>query len=84
MVFKGRPIICVDTGEKYTSLTAAAAALGMKKQALWHALKYNHRCAGKRWEYDPDHELCHECVRSFPYSTREACSIATTSEAFTT
>eukprot|EP00808_Paulinella_micropora_P009203 g5179.t1 len=50
--FKKRwPVQCVETGEMYPSVLAAARALGVKQPTMSRALSRGYNVVGKRWTY---------------------------------
>eukprot|EP00808_Paulinella_micropora_P012634 g895.t1 len=47
-----RPVICVETGVEYASLTAAAKELGVYgKQSIHKAIRLGHKSGGFHWQY---------------------------------
>lgn len=47
-----KPVRCVETGEIYPSLTAAAEAVGASISSICIALKKKSRCRKLHWEYE--------------------------------
>lgn len=45
-----RPVRCIDTGETFPTIAAAARAVGLDKQCICQALARGWRAAGRRWE----------------------------------
>lgn len=48
---KRKPVRCVDTGENFESISAAARSLNVAPGMVFQAIKQKHRCLGKRFEY---------------------------------
>ena len=48
---KGRPVVKLTTGERFPSIHAAAAAMGVHHEAIRQALAHSWRSAGSRWAY---------------------------------
>lgn len=50
-----RPVLCVETGDRFRSLTEAAARVGVKQpQNIWRAIKNRKSgatCRGYTWRY---------------------------------
>jgi hypothetical protein len=46
-----KAVVCVETGERYPSIKAAAEAVGRYRTALANALREGGRCAGFHWRY---------------------------------
>lgn len=46
-----RKVRCIETGEVFISVTAAAAASGNDKSLIVRAIKVGYRCGGSYWEY---------------------------------
>lgn len=46
----GRPVRCVETGQEWPTIKAAAATVFVIPQSISHALRTGRRCAGFRWE----------------------------------
>eukprot|EP00808_Paulinella_micropora_P004831 g38068.t1 len=54
MAGPSRPVVCVETGVVYPSLSAAARAVGMEKfgkQRIWDAISNKRRAGGFHWSY---------------------------------
>lgn len=48
---KPRPVRCIDTGETYPSVTAAAQANYLDPSSISQGVRYGYRIGGRRWEY---------------------------------
>lgn len=48
---KVRPIVCVETGDKFASIVAAARLCGCTAPSIVRALKTGGACMGKHWNY---------------------------------
>lgn len=48
---RSRPVINLDTGEQFCSLTEAAKSLGYSTKAVYQAMRRNCVCGGYRWKY---------------------------------
>lgn len=48
---KCRPVLCVETGEVFDSLTDAAAAIDVNSGNIVSAIKRKGTCHGYHWEY---------------------------------
>lgn len=46
-----KPVVCVETGEIYPSITAAAYALSVSEAAVNQAIRKGCRCQGRHWEF---------------------------------
>jgi hypothetical protein len=46
-----KPVICIDTGEKFSGLKAAARAKFVVHSSIAGAIKRGGKCAGYRWAY---------------------------------
>lgn len=42
-------VVCVETGKCYPSISSAAKAYRCSLAAVWNAVNYGWRCAGKHW-----------------------------------
>ncbi len=45
-----REVVCVETGDTYDSLVAAAAAVNRVPSAITYAIKHGTKCAGYHWK----------------------------------
>ena len=52
-----RPVICLETGEEYESVAAAAAAVSVSKENFYTAIRSGGLSGGYHWAYADDHEL---------------------------
>ena len=48
---KGKPVVKLTTGERFPSIHAAAAAMGVHHESIRQALAHSWRSAGSRWAY---------------------------------
>eukprot|EP00808_Paulinella_micropora_P031368 g71386.t1 len=48
---KARPVRCIETGEEFPSISAAARSVNSHHQAIMQAISYPCRCAGLHWAY---------------------------------
>lgn len=46
-----RPVICIETGERYKSIAAASRAIGRAPNSISQSLKLGCKCAGFHWKY---------------------------------
>jgi hypothetical protein len=50
---RARAVICVDTGERWSTITDAARSVGVTTGAIWNACQGKARTvAGRRWRYE--------------------------------
>lgn len=49
-----KSVICIETGERFKSATSAARSLGLTKDCVAHAIKYNRRSGGYHWRWAND------------------------------
>lgn len=48
---KAHPVVCIDTGAAFPSVTAAAVSAGVSGASITGAIKEGTRCRGMRWRY---------------------------------
>lgn len=48
---KGKPVVKLATGERFLSIHAAAAAMGVHHESIRQSLAHGWRSAGSRWAY---------------------------------
>lgn len=46
-------VICINTGQVYSSINDAARDTGMQASSIMRAIKKGHMCAGKYWKLLP-------------------------------
>lgn len=59
-----RPVICLDTGTVYSSLTAAAQSIAKTPATIRAAIRRKGTAAGMRWAYADDHRSYILCVET--------------------
>eukprot|EP00808_Paulinella_micropora_P000176 g70492.t1 len=47
----GRPVVCVETGEVFPSIAAAARFLDVGKSCISNAITYQHKSGGLHWQF---------------------------------
>eukprot|EP00808_Paulinella_micropora_P012612 g21468.t1 len=53
-----RPVVCVETGEEYASLSAAARQLNLYGQnSIWNSIKNGTKSGGYHWRYKGVHRV---------------------------
>eukprot|EP00808_Paulinella_micropora_P011776 g74039.t1 len=49
-----RPVVCVQTGEVFPSITKAAYAVQRHPAAIFQAIQHPCKCAGYNWKYETE------------------------------
>eukprot|EP00808_Paulinella_micropora_P009269 g10900.t1 len=49
---RGKPVVCVETGQEYVNTSAAAQAMGLfGNQNIWKSIVYGWKAGGYHWQY---------------------------------